>query len=208
MTRFILKFLERPKSHKVGFWIGSLVFLGFIFWQYIYSPLANNVTKLETTVENLRSDKANEQRLVKNLVKVKKAVKELDQHLSKAILELPNKGEIPDLLTSISNLAKESGLDVKTFRPRPESLEDFYAQIPVHLQVSGSYHQVASFFDEVGRMDRIVNISEIVIKDPSILKGSTKADIDATCVATTFRYLEEAEKEEASQKAAKQPGGA
>ena len=196
MQRYIQRFLERPKSHKVGLWMGSFALFIFVFWQYFYAPLGKQHTEIAADIEKLQTEKINEQRLIKSLAKVKKAVDNLNLHLKEALAELPDEGEIPELLTSVSNLAKESGLDVKTFKPKAENIQEFYAEIPVKLEVLGNYHQVASFFDEVGHMKRIVNISEISMKDPDIEEGNPKAKIKADCVATTFRYLSEDEKSE------------
>ena len=191
VTNFLKKFAERPKSHKIGFLIISWILFGFIFQQYLYSAKLKEHEVAKTAVDNLLTEKINEQRLIKNFAKVKKAVEELNLNLKQALLELPDKSEIPDLLTSISNLAKESGLQVESFKPRPENLQEFYADIPVALQVRGTYHQIGSFFDEVSHLDRIVNINTINFSNAEIDEIENKAMISADCLATTYRYLEE-----------------
>ena len=87
-----------------------------------------------------------------------------DLEIKKA--QLPDKKEIPQLLTTISSLGKESGLNFLLFRPKPEVPKEFYAEIPVEIQVEGSYHEVASFFSRVGNLDRIVNITNVIMEKP------------------------------------------
>jgi len=101
--------------------------------------------------------------------------------------ELPDKSEIPELLSSVSGLAKEAGLDVNLFKVNADRLDEFYARVPVEIAVTGSYHQVASFFDAVSELPRIVNISQIEMTSPNISSGSVILHVN--CVATTFRYI-------------------
>lgn len=185
-------FLERPTSHKVAFFVGSLAFLGFVFWTYFYGPLDTQIAALEEEVQTLQTQIVNEQRLANNLSKFRGEVKDLDAKLQFALQELPDKREIPDLLSSISNLARDAGLEVKLFKPRPENIRDFYAEVPVEISVSGTFHQVATFFDEVGQLSRIVNINNIFLRDPVV--GPNLVTLNTDCVATTFRYLDEAER--------------
>ncbi len=87
-----------------------------------------------------------------NLVRLRKDLQQLDAELKLAISQLPEKREIPDLLSSISAKAQQSGLDVLLFRPRVETFQDFYAEIPVDITVKGSFQNTVSFFDEVGHL--------------------------------------------------------
>jgi type IV pilus assembly protein PilO len=98
-------------------------------------------------------------------------------------------------LSSISSLANESGLEVLLFEPGAQNLKEIYAELPVRIDVKGTYHQVATFFEEVGRLDRIVNISGISMNQPAINQADKKAIVNASCTATTFRYLDQEEQE-------------
>lgn len=206
MAALIDRFMERPKSQRILFWVGSLAAITFAFWHYSYSPLATQRDELTDKVEKLQASVLKEQRLVENLPKVRDAVKGLEAKFELALKELPNKAEIPGLLSSISSLAKEAGLDLSLFKLRPENFRDFYAEVPVSIEVEGTFHQVATFFDEVSRLPRIVNISEISVKEPVVKQGEARVKTKTACVATTFRYLEESErvkKEDASEQKGK-----
>lgn len=199
MSSVIDNFLERPTSHKVGFWVLTIGFLGFLFWQYMYSAKLEERTELETSVEELNAKITHERRLARNLKRFREEVKDLDIKLKFALQELPDKREIPDLLSAISNLARDAGLEVSLFKPKPENLKEFYAEVPVDISVSGTFHQVATFFDEVGNLSRIVNIDAIAIKEPKV--KPELIEIKADCVGTTFRYLDESERKLAKEKA-------
>jgi type IV pilus assembly protein PilO len=201
MQQVIEQFMERPRAQRVAFWIGSLLVIGYLFWQYSFKNQAKELEKISDKVESLKSEQFNQQRIARDLPKFEKAVKDLEVKLKLALQELPDSREIPNLLSSVSNLAKDAGLEVSLFKPKPENFKDFFAEVPVAITVDGNYHQVATFFDEVGRLPRIVNISDIQMKDAKVLKGSKQVGVKTFCTATTFRYLDEEEREKISKKA-------
>jgi type IV pilus assembly protein PilO len=141
-----------------------------------------------------------------------------------ALAQLPNKKEIPSLLRSISSLGKGSGLEFLLFKPKPEERvgtqpkatdkqesaegktekpEEFYARVPLELTMLGSYHNVAVFFDKISKLDRIINILNFSMGDVEYTGGDTV--MKASCLATTFRFLET--EEEGSEKKTKAEGG-
>jgi type IV pilus assembly protein PilO len=110
--------------------------------------------------------------------------------------QLPDKSEIPTLLENVSSLGTAAGLQFKLFKPMPEVSKNFYAEIPVDIQVDGKYRDVVSFFDNVSKMPRIVNIVNIIMdkskKDPS---GGTM--VSTSCNAVTYKFIEGAKTEAA-----------
>lgn len=186
------KFLELSLTKKILIWVVSLVFLFYLFWQFVYSEMSNEVFELEDKLERLSSQITQQQRIVKKLPQIKAEVALLDEKLQEALKELPDKREIPDLLSSVSNLALESGLEVASFTPKGERMKDFYAEVPVSIEVDGTFHQLATFFDEVGQLQRIVNISDITVS--LMAAEQNEVAIKGTCSATTFRYLDENER--------------
>ena len=197
MHPVVERFLERPAAFKIGVWAATLLLLAYLFWQFLYSKKLVQYADLENKVQSLSAEISHEKRLIKDLPRVRKEVDELDVKLKIVLAELPDKREIPDLLASISNLAREAGLEVNLFRPMPEQLREFYAEVPVSVAVEGTFHQITTFFDEVGRLARIVNINQINIKDPQV--NPDKVGVKGECVATTFRYLEESERVQPAQ---------
>lgn len=191
MIASVLRFMDRPRSHKVGAWIASVVVVGGLAWQCLYADLAEQKTILSERKADLTAQIATERTFVQNLAAYRVEVAELEVQLGRALQQLPDRKEIPDLLKSVSALATQAGLEEALFRPVPEVFRDFYAEVPVAIAVQGTFHQVATFFYEVGRLSRIVNINQITVREPVITDESVR--IKAECTATTFRYLDEAE---------------
>lgn len=192
MNDLVNQISERPTSHKIGLLLGVLLFSTYIFWQYFYKKPHEELTTHREQIETLSSKIQTELRLARNLESIRKQVAELDQQLAFALQELPDRREIDDLLRSVSDLASDAGLEVSLFKPLPENKRDFYAEVPVSITVAGTFHQIAAFFDEVGQLSRIVNITDITIREPNVQDASVR--VRADCTATTFRYLDESER--------------
>lgn len=203
MNPFIQNIMDRPRGQRIGIWVGSIAVVVFVFWQYFYGPQLKESEKLQSKIEDLNSQIGHEQRLARNLTKFRKEVKDLEVKLKVALAELPDEKEIPDLLNNMSNLARDAGLEVSLFKPNPEVFRDFYAEVPVTVSVEGTFHQVATFFDEVGRLPRVVNINQIFIREPKPAEGEEQMRIKSDCMATTFRYLDESQRIQAPEAADK-----
>ncbi len=127
---------------------------------------------------------------------VKKAVAVLDEELAKALKQLPTSEEIPKLLKTVSNLGVESGLDFLLFRPgtpRPIPPSYFYAEVPVSMENSGTFHDMATFFDKVSRLDRIVTVEQMSVTNQKYEDGKSPK-LRSSYTATTFRFLPEEER--------------
>lgn len=159
---------------------------GFVYLFYL--PKQEEYRGLQEQNRSLLAKLQEDRRIANNLPKFKAEYEKMQHQLEQALTELPNKSEIPALLTSIASLAKENGLDVLRFRPGGEIPQGFYAEVPVQLQLAGSYHDVALFFQAVGDLSRIVNISSLTIGTPKDVEGKTILSVN--CLATTFRFLE------------------
>jgi type IV pilus assembly protein PilO len=148
-------------------------------------------TDLEMKVDDLNKKKA----LAANLPQAKLELEDLRAALRLAVAQLPDTKEIPDLLSGISAVARESGLEIAQFRQRPEIYRDFYAEVPVEILVRGTYFQVEEFFNQVGQLTRIVNVKDIGMKGPNVVEEDP-VKLQTSCSATTFRFLDEEEREQ------------
>jgi len=192
------RIVKLPTSKKVLILtVLAAVILGLYFY-LIYIPKSEVLTqktaemgKLETQVRELRIIAANVKRFQAEAAKLK-------EELQLAITQLPTSREIPALLANISNLGKDSGLEFLLFRPAPEVNREFYAEIPVEIKVRGGYHDVALFFEKVGKLPRIVNINGVSMDDPKEAQG--KWEIITGCTATTFKFIEKDAAEAAKEK--------
>jgi len=178
--------LSNPK--KLGILGIIILLIVLVLGQYLLLPAYEKLDAKDQEYTKLEQD-LNEKKRVAQDPKVFEAKLESvkrDLEIKKA--QLPDKKEIPQLLTTISSLGKESGLNFLLFRPKPEVPKEFYAEIPVEIKVEGGYHEVASFFSRVGNLDRIVNITNVIIEKPKDQGG--KMILTTSCLATTFMFIE------------------
>ena len=193
MNELLDRILEMPVRQRVLLLV-AIVFVVFGGYAYlIYWPRTDEIAEKEQTVVSLREDRERKATLVANLPQAKQEVADLDAALKQAIAQLPDTKEIPDLLSGISAVARESGLEIQQFKQKPEVYQEFYAEVPVEILVRGAYWQVESFFQRVSDLTRIVNMSDIGIKAPTLIE-SDPVKLQTSCAATTFRFLDEEER--------------
>ncbi len=99
---------------------------------------------------------------------------------------LPKEKEIPQLLKDISALGRTAGLDFNTFKPLPDVPKDFYAEIPVSINVRGPYHNMGFFFDQVSKLERIVSVTNIKMSSPQ--KEGSEMLLKSDCTLLTYRF--------------------
>jgi type IV pilus assembly protein PilO len=201
MNELVDKILDRPQVQKIAILAVVIMLLAGLDYSFLYEPRAAQIGKLNDDIANAQNEKNLKQQKAANLAALQKEIRELDARLKEAVAQLPNKREIPDLLSSISNKARESGLEIVLFRPRAENYQDFYAEVPVDIIVKGKFHNVVSFFDEVGRLDRLVNINNIGFKNPKV--NADQVTLETSSLATAFRFLDEAERMKIAEQKAK-----
>lgn len=193
MREIINKLQDLSKPQLYGIVFGSFLFVGVLFWFIFLKGIYEEKVELTEEVSRLENEILKEENISKNLKLYTKEYEELEKKLELVMLELPDKKEIENFLESISLLATDNGLEVIKFAPRSSTIKDFYAEVPADLELQGTYHQVATFFDEVAHLPRIINIKDI---SASIVKELNKdVVIRVICRAVTFRYLDEAEQE-------------
>ncbi len=192
MNQLIDRFFDLPGRQRVMLLGATVLAVFFIYFTYFYIPLSGEINVKQEEVAGLQHDRDRKKQLAANLDEMRKQVADLGAELKRATAQLPNSKEIPDLLSNISSLGREAGLDILVFRQGEEQFQEFYAAVPVEVRVKGTYHQVGTFFDKVGRLDRIVNVDEITMKQPQVDGGTV--EIGTSCTATTFRFLDEAER--------------
>lgn len=206
MNALLDRILELPPRQRVLLVVGSVALLFFSYAYFLYWPRSEVLAEKEQQLDQLHKDRDRMAAMVANLDRTRSEVAQLDGDLRKAVAQLPDTKEIPDLLSNVSSLGRESGLEIIQFKQRPEQYEDFYAAVPVDILVRGTYHQVAAFFDKVGRMARIVNVTNVAIKSPPKME-SDAVTLETSCAAVTFRFLDEAERERIAKQKEKEKGG-
>jgi len=108
----------------------------------------------------------------------------MNQTFGSLLRQLPNSTEVPDLLIDITQAGLGRGLDFELFKPGAEQKKGFYAELPISLKVSGTYHELAQFISDVSALPRIVTIGNI-----SVNTGKSNR-LSMTATAKTYRYLQ------------------
>ena len=141
--------------------------------------------------KRLKSDFELKQAKAANLDAYKAQMVEMKDSFGAMIRQLPSKTEVEDLLIDISQTGLASGIEFQLFKPLPEKHIEFYAELPITLKMTGTYHQFGEFVSGIAALPRIVTLENISIKGG---KGKGKKDLltmDVT--AKTYRYLDESE---------------
>ncbi len=209
MNEWLEDLLDKPPRQKIIFLVAASIMLWGLAWVTLLGGQSDRLAELRAQA---RTDEERLQTLeakAADLENVRQAVRVLDREISAALARLPDRKEIPDLLNNVSEIASQSGLRITKFRQLDERLKDYYAEVPVELSMVGTFHEMAAFFDRVPRLNRLINMTDIAMKRPSVGAGGVR--VEASCLATTFRFLDEKERQEAAAKKdkdknQKQPG--
>lgn len=191
MNPQVEKILKLPTKQKILLLVLVVVIETAALVWFVYLPKHKELAGLKAQLSKLQSEIDEKTRIANNLPRLQKEYDQLNIELAQALTELPNSKEIPSLLTSITTVGKNAGLDFLVFKPKGEVPKDFYAEVPVDITVSGSYFSVANFFAAVANLPRIVNISSVAFSD--IKPVNNRMMTKVTCLATTFRFLDKKE---------------
>jgi type IV pilus assembly protein PilO len=160
------------------------------YWYFLYSPTAEEIANLDQQIQRQNKTLSEYKEVAANHDTFEQQVQELEVKLRQALAQLPDSKEIPDLIRQVSDLVVRSGLEITLLRPQPEQVHEYYADVPVTLRMTGAYHDLGHFFDELARLPRIVSVSKIKFDGRT---QENKTHIEAECLATTYRFLDESE---------------
>ena len=181
------------KVHRILICVATFIVITGMFVYFLYLPKFEKLDKLSSDYKNLENKLVSTKKKAAQLNKYREKMKIAEAQYKIAMKALPDKKEIPSLLTNITESGKDAGLEFLLFQPKPEINKDFYAEIPVSIKVAGNYHNVGLFFDKVSRLSRIVNIKDIVMATTREGKG-----LNTSCTAVTYRFVETEEKDAAN----------
>lgn len=208
MEKLIDRMVKAPLGLKVGVVAGAAVLLTLL--NYLAFGM-NFGPSIQSTEEKIRRAQQEQARLDKeyiektaianNLNQFRREKELLEQQLREALAELPEEKNIEDLLQAFQDRALKAGLKIETIEPKAPTAERFYARIPIPMSVKGNYHEIATFFDSLGRMRRIVNVSEISLDAPKDVNG--KIVLGGKFLVTAFMFVDPAKSAPASGKGGK-----
>jgi type IV pilus assembly protein PilO len=167
----------------------GLGLIGAFYWFYA-EPARIEMAAREERLNALRVTIAKGAATANQLNQFRQQVAELEGRLESLKAVLPEQKDVADLLRRIQTLATQSNLVIRGFKPAPSITKQLHAEWPIALQLDGTYHNLAMFFDRVSKFSRIINVSNITIRAKD--KPEPNSTISVDCVATTFVLLETA----------------
>lgn len=187
LNPFFDKIAKLKMGHRIIIFVGTMVLLIAAFVFLVFLPKTQEINDLATKIEQL--DRQIRLALIKakNVKQLEADLASAKEDLRVALRLLPATSEIPSLLKSITKLGKDSNLQFLLFSPQKEVPKEMYVEIPVSMEVQGNYHDVAQFFDKVGKFDRIVNVVDITMLPVKEYATTLRTD----CKAVTYRFKEE-----------------
>ena len=166
------------------------VVVGFGVYWTIIEDRAPQLKRAQDEEQTLRVAFESKQKKAANYDEYKKQLDQMEQSFGTMLRQLPGETEIPSLIVDISQTGLAAGLQEKLFQPQPEVPKDFYAEKPILIHLSGSYHEIANFVSGVAALPRIVTLHNINVR-PDNAETFDQLSIEVT--AKTNRYLEEAQ---------------
>lgn len=157
--------------------------LGGGYWFFVKDQYAQ-LKRVEKTEMELRQQYEQKAYKVANLEVFKSQMVEMEETFGALVKQLPSDTEVPGLLEDITNTAVGSGLALREVKLQPEQRRDFYVELPINIQVTGSYHELASFVSSVASLPRIVTLHDFTIKPT----GGEVDRLDMQVLARTYRY--------------------
>jgi type IV pilus assembly protein PilO len=183
------------KVQRVALCIVTFALIGGAYYYFILMPRQETLKQVKQTLESQKKKLAIFKQQASQLAKYEKMMAAAQAEFNQAMQALPDKRELPSLLTGISRAGGDAGLLFHLFKPEAEIKKEFFKEIPVSIKVEGRYHQLTDFFYQIIRLNRIVNIHNVTAK---MTKSGQKLEMN--CRAVTYMFVEKDESENKQEK--------
>ena len=183
----IEKLAKIPKPIRLAVVSALLVAIAVGYWVMSYQPAVEEKTQVVERAQELQRQLNNARTVAANVPAFEAEVADLERDLDLALKQLPNRKQFEDLLQDITTAGKKVGVTIKSLDRDKEVRRDFYAEVPFKLELEGTYHDLARFFEMVASLPRIVNMGGLDIKIAS--ESQQRTQLKVTGRATTFRFL-------------------
>jgi len=175
---------------------------GLLIWYFVIGENGNLplLRKAEAEQKSLWATFDEKQRKAANLEAYRQQLAEIERTFGAMLRQLPGRTEVPSLLVDISQTGLAAGLQERLFQPGAETRKDFYAELPIKIQLTGGYHEFGLFVSGIAALPRIVTLHDIEISRAVVRGGATRGrapaptdELTLNLTAKTYRYLDEAE---------------
>jgi type IV pilus assembly protein PilO len=207
MEQLIEALNKAPNSLKWGGLAAVIVAITAVNFIFFVQEAADRIAAQQAEQRTLEQQLAEKKAIADNLTDRRREMDQLDQKLQEALTELPEQKDIDELLAQLNDVGKKAGLEISKVEPAGETVESFFARIPVKMSVSGNYHEIALFLQEVANMRRIVNVNNIKLSMNTQASKQEKVVLSSDFMATTFRFVEAKDQKAAKKPAAAAPAG-
>ncbi|NCC27885.1 MAG: pilus assembly protein PilO [Gammaproteobacteria bacterium] len=182
---------EWPIAVKaVAILLACIALAGAVFYFDTQEQLSR-LDRAEATERDLRKSFETKQRKAANLEEYRQQIEEMKESFGAMLRQLPNRTEVASLLVDVSQTGLAAGLEFELFQPGSEQLKDFYAELPIQIRVTGSYHDFGRFVSGLASLPRIVTVHDTKISDAGATTGSATAKLSLQATVKTYRYLDE-----------------
>jgi type IV pilus assembly protein PilO len=198
MANLVERVAKAPVGAKVAVDLAALALVTVLNYFVIGVPPGKSISAIEDLkkrrekeLKDARTNLGLKQDIANDLNRFRRQRELLQQRLQEAKAELPDTNRIDDLLQVLDEKAARAGLEIAKVEPKPlipASAGEFYARIPIHLELDGNFHEIATFLDALGHLQRIVNVTDIVLDTPKDENG--RVVLKAKFTATTFMFDE------------------
>jgi type IV pilus assembly protein PilO len=170
--------------------VAFLVVSGVLIYLFVWNEQRPRLQQFAAEEQTLKQEFRDKHAKAVNLEVYKQQLKDIERSFGALLRQLPGKTEVPSLLVDISQTGLAAGLQEKLFQPQPEVKKDFYAELPIKIRLSGSYHQFGEFVSGIAALPRIVTLHDIDIKSDS---KDAYDQLSLELTAKTYRYMDEDE---------------
>jgi type IV pilus assembly protein PilO len=169
--------------------VGALAALltAAVYWFFFYSEAAAKIEGANRQKKSLRDELAAQQQAQASYFADRDEVAVREQHARELNKVLPPDSEEDAFLSAVQAASNAAGIDLKAYAPMDEVSQNFYAKVPMRLEMSGKFHQIAKFAFELGKMDRIINVENIELTDPKVV--GDEVVLHGRCLATAFHAM-------------------
>jgi type IV pilus assembly protein PilO len=176
-----------PLAGKVAFGVFGCTVVAAAFYFLVYADVSDKIVKAQLQTKQIEADEREQKEAQAKylLDRDELAVRETKQREMNKML--PMEAEAAGFISTIQQVSNVAGIDLKAWQPQEEVVQSFYAKVPMKLEISGKFHQLAKFMYEIGRTDRIINVENIELLDPA--SQGDEVMLKARCLATTFHLI-------------------
>ncbi|MGD0229287.1 MAG: type 4a pilus biogenesis protein PilO [Syntrophorhabdales bacterium] len=192
-----LKGLTIPKKYRIALMLllPALIIAGAYF--LLFNTQLENKSRLRADIDTARQELARITAMRNNMGKARQDYARLKDDLQEKLRQMPEEKEVPNLLRQVSLAAQETKTRMKYFAPKEQKAQGFYWELPFEMKYSAPYHSIGYFFDGIRRLERIVHVTSFSLEAKEV---GQKVILEGSCLAKTYVFMKEPEKEKAKQK--------